>query len=365
MKTTPMVRLLLVLMLLVTAGCGSWSSRRSGRSGLLIEPADAARIGYAVSWSTDLGISRKSELASVTLLGDILLTVETPSNLVSAVSVRDGKVLWRRIVGASTESVYPPVRNGERVYLNNDTTIFTLGASHGDLIVSSSLARVVQTGPALLGHYAIFGGSDGTVFAHDVDAGYEKWSYQLSGGIVAPPVASQQSVFVADSKGIYAMLRAADGELLFRGRTFGPVTATPASTRGGVYLASHDQSLYALDRRTGRDRWVYRTAKPLTDEPTAIGQSVYLPLLGSGLVALSSNDGQELWRSDLAATPITAGGGELLLHYNGGLRLVHEKTGRVLNDAETMRLKAALPGPDDSVLIVSPGGRIHRLNPKR
>ncbi len=364
MKMTYMVRSLLVLVLLAAVGCGGWS-RRPSSSGLLIEPADAARLGYMVNWSTNLNVPRRHGLSSVTLLGDVLYTVESPGNLVSAVSVRDGKLLWHRVIGEPTEAIYPPVRDDERVYFNNDTLIFTLGAAHGDLIASADLAEVVETGPVLIGRYAIFGGSNGTVFAHDLDAGYAKWSYQLSGGVVVPPVASQQNVFLADSKGVYAALRADSGELIFRGRTFGPLTAEPASTRGGFFVPSQDQSLYALNRVTGKDTWVHRTATPLTQAPAALGQAVYLPLDGSGLVALSAADGEERWTSELPAQAVHAQDGQVLLHYPGGLRWVDEKTGRVIEDVQTMPLQKVIPLPNDGVLIVSPGGRIHRLNPKR
>ena len=75
--------------------------------------------------------------------------------------------------------------------------------------------------------------------------------------------------------------------------------------------------------------------------------------------------GEERWRTDLQATPVKADNGEVMLQYPGGLRLVDEKTGRVVEDVPTQQLQTILPGPDGGLLIVSPGGRIHRLNPKR
>jgi len=364
MKMTIMVRSLLVLMLLTAVGCGDWS-RRQSRSGLLIEPADAARLGYVVNWSTPLNVPRRAELTSVTLLGDILFTVESPGNLVSAISVRNGDVLWRRVVGEATEQIYPPIRDEERVYFNNDTTLFTMGVFQGDLKATVALTSVVETGPVLQGRYAIFGGVDGTVFAHDLDAGYAKWSYQMTSGIVVPVVTSQQNIVVADSNGIYAILQANDGELLFRGKTFGPVTAPMASTRSGIYIPSHDQALYAVNRITGRDDWVYRTATKLTLPPTMLGRSVFLPVPDAGLAALDVANGKERWTTDLNAKAVHVDDGNVLLHYPSGLQWVDEKTGRVIEDAQTMPIQSVVALPENSLLVISPGGRIHRLNPKR
>ena len=365
MKTTTLVRSLLILMLLAATGCGDWS-RRSSRSGLLIEPADAARLGYAVTWSTNLDLPRQNDISSATLLGDTLFTVESPENLVTAISVRDGEVLWRRVIGQPTENIYPPVRDEEKAYFNNDTTFFTVSLKNGGLIATSALAHVVQTGPVLIDRYAIFGGSDGTVFAHDIATGYAKWSYQMTAGIVVPPAQSQQNVFAADSKGVYASLAANSGELVFRGRTFGPVTAPPASTRNGVYIPSHDQSLYAINRVTGGDKWVYRTSQKLTHAPAALGRSVFLPLPGAGLVALDDTNGNQRWKTDLKARAVGVSGNKVLLQYPGGLRWVDEDSGRVLSDAPTMPLQMVIPVEDEGgLLVISPGGRIHRLVPKR
>ena len=365
MKTTTLVRSLLILMLLTATGCGDWS-RRASRSGLLIEPADAARLGYAVTWSTGLDVPRRHDISSATVLGDTLFTVEAPGNLVTAVSVRDGEVLWRRVIGQPTENIYPPVRDEEKVYFNNDTTFYTVSMKNGGLIATSQLSHVVETGPVLIDRYAIFGGADGTVYAHDIDTGYAKWSYQLSAGIVVSPVESQQNVFAVDSKGVYASLRADSGELVFRGRTFGSVTASPASTRNGLYIPSHDQSLYAINRVTGGDKWVYRTSRKLTAAPAALSQSVFLPLPGTGMVALNDSDGAERWKTDLQAHGVGVSGNKVLLQYPGGLRWVDEDSGRVLSDAPTMPLQYVIPVEDSGgLLVVSPGGRIHRLIPKR
>ena len=365
MNKTTLVRSLLILMLLTATGCGDWS-RRTSRSGLLIEPADAARLGYAVTWSTSLNVPSRHDISSATLLGDTLFTVEAPGNLVTAVSVRDGEVLWRRVIGQPTENIYPPIRDEEKAYFNNDTTFYAVSLKSGGLIATSSLSHVVETGPVMIDRYAIFGSADGTVFAHDIDTGYAKWSYQLSAGIVVSPAESQQNVFAVDSKGVYASLAADTGELIFRGRTFGPVTAPPSSTRNGLYIPSHDQSLYAINRVTGSDKWVYRTSRKLTDAPAALGQSVFLPLPGTGLVALNDGNGGERWMTDLKAQAVGVSGNKVLLQYPGGLRWVDEDSGRVLSDAPTMPLQFVIPVEDGGgLLVVSPGGRIHRLIPKR
>ncbi len=365
MNSTLLVRSLLALMLFVAAGCGDYA-RRGDRGNLLIHPKDAAVLGYAVNWSASLDVPGRHNLSSATLLEDILVTVEAPGNLATAISVRDGSILWRQVIGEATENVYPPIRDENHVYFNNDTTFYTVSATSGDLLATSHLDHVVETGPVKFGSFAIFGAANGIVFAHDIETGYAKWSYQMSGGIVVPPVLNQRNVFVADSKGIYALIEAGTGTLMFRGRTYGPVTATPASNQTGNYVASHDQSLYAINRFTESDKWVYRSDRPLTEAPVALGQAVYLPLPNSGLVALSVADGDQLWHTEVNAVALAKSGDKIMLKIPNGLQWVDEKTGRVIADAPTQPLQYVIPVTDQGgLLVVSPGGRIHRLLPKR
>ena len=364
MKSTFLVRSLLLLMLLVVVGCGDYA-RRHSRGELLIHPQDAAALGYAVTWSTSLDIPSNSDLSSATVLGDTLFTIESPTNLTTAVSLRDGKVLWRRVIGQATEQVYAPVRDDKYVYFNNDTTFYTISLVSGDLIATSHLAHVVETGPVLFNRYAIFGAANGIVFAHDIDTGYAKWSYKLTGGIVIPPIRIQRNVFAADSKGVYAGLDALSGELMYRGRTFGPITAQPAANHGSVFIPSRDQSLYTVNQLTGSDQWVYRATGPLTQPPVALGPNVYLPDPTGGLIVLNAADGEERWNTPVNAKAITDDENKVMLKVPTGLQWVDEANGRIITDAPTQTLQYVINDGEGGLLVISPAGRIHRLVPKR
>lgn len=363
MKSTLLVRTLPALLLLIVAGCGDYA-RRYDR-GLLIHPQDAATLGYAVNWATGLDVPRHSKLASATVLGDMLVTVESPTNMVTAVSLRDGSVLWRRVIGETTQQVYPPVRDEQYVYFNNDTNFYTVNAITGVLVSTSRLANVVETGPVMVGHFAIFGAANGIVFAHDVETGYAKWSYKLTAGIVVSPLQLQQFVLAADSQGVYAGLDALSGELRYRGRAFGPITAKPAANRGSVFIASQDQSLYAINAFTGSDQWVYRSTGPLTGDPVALGPNVYLPGPDGGLIVLNATDKTELWETNVNAKAITDRDNRVLLMVPEGLQWADEADGRVITDVPTQPLRYVLNDGAGGLLLISDGGRIHRLVPKR
>lgn len=358
----------LLSLLWVTPGCAS--DIRRGRAegganptGLLIQPLEARKIGYSVFWAASIDLERNDALKLVELLDDLIVTLETSQNMVTGISVRDGRILWREVVGSRTDRLLGMVRYGDQIFVNSGAQMFTLDAGTGEAVSSTNLDAIVGTGPALIGNYAIFGGMNGRVFAHDLHAGRSKWAYQLTSRIIVPPKAAEFNVLAADANGAYAMLASDNGKLLWRGRTFGPIVAQPAVDQLGVFIASEDQSLYALDRADGRDRWQLRAAVPLTDSPSSVGLTIYQPVPGRGLVALDVISGQEKWVLARQATPIVGNDERVLLMVDGGLLLVNATDGAELVEVSTHKLMTVIPGPEDSLILVSPDGQMVRLNP--
>lgn len=357
-------RALLVLSLIVLIGCATGGDGLPRRSGLLMEPDQARQVGYVLNWATDLEVPGDHQLVAARVLGDLLVTVEIPGNLVTAVSMRDGSVRWRRVIGDQTKRLYAPARHGDQVLVNTDTRLYLLRASDGNTQDVQDLDGVVAMGPVVVDDLAVYGSIDGTVFAHDVLTEFSQWEYLLTARIVTQPVAMDGDIFVADSRGTYVMLDA-DGDAAWRGHTFGPVTAAPAMDEAAVYVASEDRSLYALNRNNGSDRWPapFRADQALTQAPMAFGLVVLQPLPGGGVVALDSVDGAERWRLDTPALPIGRSGDDAILAATQSLLRVDLATGNVKAQGRTLRLSTVLEGPDGSLVLVSPGGRLLRMNP--
>lgn len=358
----------LLLLVVLLAGCAAGGGRELRRTGLLIEPIDAREIGYVANWSQDLQIGGDDRLVFIEALGDLVVAVQHPSNIVTAVSARNGDVLWRQALGTRTDRLYRPARNGDFIIVNSDDRVFTLRATNGDHVHTQHLDTVVSSGPIVRGNQVILGGINGTIFAHNLDTGYPDWRYQLTDRILTPPIFVGDDAFAADGRGTYALVSAEGGELAWRGRTFGPVVAPPAADENTIYLASRDRSLYALNRVTGKDRWIYRSSGPLTLGPKSIGGLVLLPVPDDGLVALDAATGDVRWRIDEVLDPVVGIDGKILLaggRNARGLRIVNADSGRTVASADTLPLMNVLRGPDDSLILVSPKGRVMRINPQQ
>ena len=258
-------------------------------TGPVIDAVEAGRLGYgAPRWTRDLGLAKSDQMTQATVLDDLIVCVERPSNIVSCVAVRDGSLLWQQKPTESTDCLLEPTRLGDEILISSETHLFQLAAKDGRLVNLSRLEATVADRPVLVGRLAIYGGLNGRVFAHDTVTGYSAWSQHMSAGITVRPVAAGLNVFVTDSNGVYGMFDTEQGTPLWKGVTYGQISAAPTVSSLGVFVACEDQTLYALDRASGKDKWKYPAAKPLTSSPTVIANTLFLSEPGAGLVAMDA-----------------------------------------------------------------------------
>ena len=337
--------------------------------GMLLEPEPAAEIGFRLGWASPIELLEGQKITSVTALGDMVVVVEDPKNIVTALSAADGEMLWKVNIGSEIESLFPPTRDGDQVFVHSASRIATLNARTGEVEAVAPLDTPVSS----KGIYApesrlvIMSGTNGLVFGHSVDSNFSRWRYKLSNRITNHGVMAGQDVFVVDSGGTYAMLEAASGEPLWRNRALGPISTQPAIQGSEVIVASEDGKLYALNRTTGRDTWKYLDAEQeLSASPVALGRLIIQPLLPNpGIVAIDAINGEELWRADLTATPVLNRQQDMLLYTKNELIAIDLDDGSVVTKVPTKTLQYVLPvGDDGGLLLASPGGRLLKLSPQ-
>ncbi len=336
--------------------------------GLLIEPGPAAELGYRISWASPIELLRGQELLSVTVLGDMIITIESPENFITALRASDGQAMWKIKLGSRLETFYPPNRDGEQIFIHSGSRFFTLRDRDGEVQAVAKLETSVAS-PAVydpLTRLAILSGSNGLVFGHSVDSNFARWRYDMDSRITNPPALAQQDVFIVDTGGTYAMLETSTGKPLWRNRTLGAVRAAPTVQGSEIVVASEDGKLYAFNRTTGKDTWQYLGAEqPLVSAPVALGRLIIQPLQPKGgLVAVNAIDGKEVWRNDINALPVLIRQQDMLLHSDSELFSVDLDAGDLLTRVPTLELKTVIPvGDDGSIILVSPNGRLLRLKP--
>ncbi|MEM6258848.1 MAG: PQQ-binding-like beta-propeller repeat protein [Planctomycetota bacterium] len=337
--------------------------------GMLIEPEPAAKIGYRLGWASPIKLLEGQEITSVTALGDMVFVIEDPKNIVTALSADDGRLLWKINIGSDIESLFPPSRDGQQVFIHSASRFATLNARTGDVISVAPL-EVAVSAKAIYApeqRLAIMSGTNGLVFAHSVDSNFTRWRYRLANRITSSSVLAGQDVFIVDSGGTYAMLEASSGNPLWRNRTLGPVNTTPAIQGSEVIVASQDGKLYALNRTTGRDTWKYLEAEQeLSASPIALGRLIIQPLVPNpGIVAIDAINGEEIWRTEITASPVLTRQQDMLLFTKNQLISIDLDDGTINNEVPTLGLMTVIPvGDDGGILLVNAEGRLLKLSPK-
>ncbi len=333
------------------------------RVGLLFEPGDARSIGYSTNWAANLHLPPGGRVHQVALLDDLLLVVEPPGNVLTALSARTGELQWKRRLDQARMPLHQPLRLADTIIAHNEQRLYGLRAEDGREIFSINLDGPVVAPVVLYGRMALVPGAGGRLYTLDVAIGQELWDQRVPGDLVARPVITDEGIFVADTSGRYS-LYGRDGRLRWQGRGFGRFEVTPAVGAGAVYLPGRDETLYAIDLATGEDRWRHIAQEPLTLAPSFIDDTVLLPVPRQSLVALEAESGQVRWRLAHPLRPVTRrDDGALVVGSPMHLELIDFDSGRSLAGAPAAApLHRVLQGPDGSLIAVSAHGRILRLN---
>lgn len=352
------------LLALTILGCASHVRKDTD---FLIEPADAAKLGYRAIWPSSLNVTSRERIGVLTAADTSIFVAVAPANLVTAVSVADGSVQWRQLIGEPTDRIMAilPYQNQKQVLVCTETRIFKLDRARGTILSHLDLDETVRTAPVLVNDLVVYGSANARIVAHDLITATMNWAYQMQGEILVPPQVTANSVFAADSRGNLALLTLSTGDLTWRNVTFGAIKAPSLITAARVYVPCTDMSLYALDRVTGKDRWVFHAAEALPYAPVAAGNTLVQPMPSGQLVGIDAAKGTELWRVRSAPLAILPLGQSMLLSFRDHLELVDPQTGRTTVTVPLHGwLQEVLPLPNNSLLLVARDGWMMKLDPK-
>lgn len=322
------------------------------------------QIGFSNFWLSDLGLPASQRITSVSRINGVLYFTEAPTPLLSAVSMANGRVLWRQLVGKYGQPIYAPVFHNGSLYVNSQTRLYKINPKSGQIQRAANLYGMASTTGALSGDLIIYGSFSGLVFAVNLNSFQTQWDYKLPAPIMANPAVSNGSVIVGDSQGLYVLLDAQSGSFLWQRKAFDGIRSAPLFHGDTVFVASKDRSLYAEDVTNGQDKWIYRSPLAFTTSPAIVGKTLYESIPGEKLIALNPNTGDKLWDLSGGGIPIIAKGDQLLVNSHDKLQLVDQASGSVTTKVPTvLPVQSAVPGPEGSVILISQRGVLLRINP--
>ena len=216
--------------------------------------------------------------------------------------------------------------------LVQDAAMFRGDPAHAGVYSSASIAQLpavkwrfhtdgrVIASPAVSGHTAYVGSTDGRLYAINLADGTERWRFVTHARITSSAAVSDGVVYVESYDGnLYAVDAttgkrkwqfATGGERRFAGthlHGFDPVAermpdpfdvflSSPTVWQRTVYFGSGDGNVYALSADSGKLRWKFHTDDVVHASPAVANSTVYIGSWDSYFYALNAQTGAVEWR---------------------------------------------------------------------
>lgn len=178
------------------------------------------------------------------------LIASTTSGDLAAFRASDGKLVWRRQLGAPLVAAPGPAL--DRLFLPlADNRLVAVTLSDGETVWERTFASAI-TAMFALDEQLIVGLAKKDVVSLDVSRGRERWSRRLGGDLAGMPTADEKR----------------------------------------IYYASRDNMLWAVDRKSGNLRWNAGLSSRPAGGPLRIPIGVVMPLVSSQIVGFNPETGK-------------------------------------------------------------------------
>ncbi len=212
--------------------------------------------------------------------------------------------------------------------------------------------------------------------------GEKRWEVETEMKLSSGPVIHKDNILVGSKDAEVAAFAVADGALLWKTSVTSEIVALPAIANGVVIVRGSDGRITGLDEKTGTMLWSHdRTAPPLAVRSKggpAIADDLVIDGYGGGkLLALRIKDGQTEWEAvvalakgrseierlvDINATPVVRGDILYVSGYQGGVAAVSQKDGEVQWRQEKLFSHSGLTGNKRSLFLSDASSDVWRLD---
>ncbi len=309
------------------------------------------RPPFRVVWSRGLG----SLIEFPAVVSDGVAYIANSHGTVRALSMRNGRVLWRRDIRHGKMAASPAVVGDELVVHGMDGVVRVLDRRTGRRRFAFHVGSPIESSPLVRDRIDYFGAWNGNVYALDLRTRKLRWAYSsgwkitssaaiagrtlyigtyggrllaltpgsgrlrwwagVNGRIYGTPAVWAGRVFVPSSDGGSPTAFSTRGRYLWRIHTGSYVYSSPAVWGGHVYFGSYNGRLYSASARTGNVRWSVQTGGPVSGAPAVVDGVAYAGSFAHRIVGVDADTGRTLFRFPHGEyVPVSGSGGRLLLH---------------------------------------------------
>ena len=255
------------------------------------QPDLRVRPPFRVVWSRGLG----TLIEFPAVVKDGVAYVANARGTVSALDMRNGKVIWRHDTPNGKMAASPAVWRDQLVLHGMDGHVWVLRRSDGRLLWHYTVGSPVESSPVVIDGVDVFGAWNGTITALDLRTHKIRW--RRSGGckVTSSAALAGSTLYLGDYCGRLLALRLGNGTLRWSRSVNGRIYGTPAVAAGRVFVpSSTGGSLTAFSTR-GRYLWRKSTGSYVYSSPAVADGRVFFGSYNGVFYALRASDGATLW----------------------------------------------------------------------
>jgi outer membrane protein assembly factor BamB len=225
-----------------------------------------------------------------------------------------GKVRWRWYVGSPVESS-PVVRHGIDYFGAWNGRLYALDLRTHRLRWARWLGAKITSSAALSGGRLFIGDYGGRVWSLDPRTGRTRWVASVNGRVYGTPAVAAGRVFVPSSTGGTLTAFTTTGRYLWRVYTGAYVYSSPAAWGGRVFFGSYNGVFYAVSAANGRVLWKVGAGGSISGAAVVVDGVAYAGSFAHRIVGVDARSGHVLLRFGHGHyVPVSGNGMRLLFH---------------------------------------------------
>ncbi len=288
---------------------------------LIVSSNDGMIYGMRKSGSRVWQTSVRTRSEATPAVSKTVFYTVTVDGYLHALSVKNGRRLWRRKLQGPLLFGSKPLVVGDQIYVATSFGVvhaFTIG---GKALWQKQLEGGVYNSITHHRGVLFIGADNRRIYALSTRDGEEQWTFDVDSRMVSSaPRIYKGKLFVGTYNGTFYAIDVEDGDLEWKFKAEDAVLSTPAFFENTVYFGSVDGYLYALDSGNGDLLWKYDTDDKIMVEPMIANNLVYIPS-GKTIYAMELKKGSIKWKKSFEhriKSPATAVGNDVYVGLDNG-----------------------------------------------
>jgi len=353
----------LILALSAIANADDWPQFRGnpGLTGVATSPVPKT---LKLLWTFEAGESIESSAA----ISDGVVYFGSQSSDLIAVSLADGKLLWKYKVKDGIGESSPAIHGGIVVVGDLSGTVHAVNAKDGKGLWTFAASGEVKASPVIVDDRVVIGSYDGTLYCLSLKDGKSLWEFHTNGPVHATASVAAGLAYISGCDGVLRGIRISDGKEIVSITTGAYTGASPAlSAAGSAYFGTFNNDVLAFSLKTKKSLWHYENPQrqfPFYSSAALIDGKVIVGGRDKIVHCLNAQTGKQLWefatRSRVESSPAAIDGRVYLGSNDGRFYVLEIATGKKLWEFEAGAPLSASPAiAEGRIVIGSQDGKLY------